>query len=168
MRTTILTTDTPGHMIAVNGFPFLLWPQTVETLKGYERIITLGTPIISGAMLSCGPEWLNLHGGNPEYYRGLDSHWWAIYHSDWDNIMTTLHYIDDGIDTGNIVAQSQVPLAENLYEQNMEVCHNLIFLAMCLSVLPQRKQVKRGRYYGAMPKELKDKCLEKLRYKLSK
>jgi hypothetical protein len=50
----------------------------------------------------------------------------------------------------------------------MEVCHNLIFVAMCLCVLPRRKQVKRGRYYGAMPKELKAACEIKLRYKLSK
>ena len=33
---------------------------------------------------------VNLHGGNPEEYRGLDSHLWAIYHGDFDNLITKL------------------------------------------------------------------------------
>jgi hypothetical protein len=162
MKTLILTTDTPGHMVALNGFPFRLWPQPVEVLKDYTRIITLGTPIIRPDLLSCGPEWMNLHGGNPEYYRGLDSHLWAIYHNDFNNVVTTLHYIDEGIDTGDIIFQCRVEINSNLYINNMEVCGNLISMCQSQIWLPRRRQVKLGRYYGAMPQELKERVNEKI------
>ena len=156
MRTTILTTDTLGHMIAVNGFPYLLWPQTLDVLRQYQRIVTLGIPIIKPYLLTSGPEWINLHGGNPEYYRGLDCHLWAIYHNDWNNVVTTLHYIDEGIDTGDIIFQSRVPISEDLYNENMKICHHLIELCLSSYWLPRRKQVKLGRYYGTMPDSMKE------------
>ena len=46
---------------------------------------------------------LNLHGGNPEYYRGLDSHLWCVYHNDFNNLITTLHKVDKKFDTGDIL-----------------------------------------------------------------
>lgn len=113
---------------------------------------------------------LNLHGGNPEHYRGLDTHLWAIYHRDFNNLMTTLHEVDAGLDTGDIVFQTQLKLnkSSKLYELrsiNTEACVNMSLLA--LSSLetngswPSRKQLSRGRYYSSMPAILKNDCLKK-------
>ena len=46
---------------------------------------------------------LNLHGGNQEHYRGLDSHLWCIYHNDYKNLITTLHKVNKKFDTGDIL-----------------------------------------------------------------
>ena len=35
----------------------------------------------------------NLHGGNPEEYRGLDSLMWTLYHNDFKNLQTSLHLV---------------------------------------------------------------------------
>ena len=51
---------------------------------------------------------LNLHGGHPEEYRGLDTHLWTVYHRDFKNLVTTLHYIDADLDTGDIVFQENL------------------------------------------------------------
>jgi methionyl-tRNA formyltransferase len=111
---------------------------------------------------------LNLHGGNPEEYRGLDSHLWAIYHKDFRNLITALHFMSPQIDTGDIVSSMPLPITThmNLYELraiNTKICVDLSLAAFgmidCGLPLSRRKQRKRGRYYSAMPAVLKDICV---------
>lgn len=133
-----------------------------------DIILVFGTgrlppPLVDAAGVAC----LNLHGGNPEYYRGLDTHLWAIYHDDFENLVTTLHYVDQQLDAGDIVLQSQVPLAADsqLHELrllNTRVCVDLSLIALrTLDAgvrLPRRRQLQRGRYYSFMPAALKEVC----------
>lgn len=123
-------------------------------------------PVIQMASIGC----LNLHGGNPEQYRGLDSHLWAIYHRDFGNLITTLHYVDDGLDTGNIVFQSQLKLSREsklheLRSINTKMCVDLSLLALkdltSVGSLKSRKQACLGRYYSFMPSPLKEDCVRK-------
>ena len=51
---------------------------------------------------------VNLHGGNPEEYRGLDSLFWSIFHKDFKNLQTTLHYVKLRVDTGNIIKKLKI------------------------------------------------------------
>lgn len=148
-------------------------PQCFSILKALapEVVIVFGTgrlrpPIIQVASTAC----LNLHGGNPEEYRGLDTHLWAIFHRDFNNLVTTLHYVDNDLDTGAIVYQSQLRLKKDvpLYKLrsiNTEVCVNLTIQALASlqsnDWLPSRKQVRLGRYYSFMPAVLKEDCLKK-------
>jgi methionyl-tRNA formyltransferase len=122
--------------------------------------------VIEVAQVAC----LNLHGGNPEAYRGLDTHLWAIYHSDFDNLVTTLHHVDAQLDTGEIVFQSQLHLTKDsklheLRSINTEVCIDISLLALTSlqsrGSLPSRKQIDMGRYYSFMPTVLKEICLKK-------
>ncbi len=111
---------------------------------------------------------LNLHGGNPEHYRGLDTHLWAIYHNDFDNLVSTLHSVDSGIDTGDIIFQSQIRLEpgtriHHLRSLNTLICTDLSLTALSLIEsgvgLPSRRQLQRGRYYSFMPAVLKEVCV---------
>ena len=136
-----------------------------------DIVIVFGTgklhmPLISMASVAC----LNLHGGNPERYRGLDTHLWAIYHNDFNDLVTTLHYIDADLDTGDIVLQSELEFGSRtkLYQIraiNTKVCVNLLLVALntfqSIGCLPSRKQVRRGRYYSFMPAVLKEDCAKK-------
>jgi methionyl-tRNA formyltransferase len=126
----------------------------------------LNAPVIESPSAAC----LNLHGGNPEHYRGLDSHLWAIYHGDFDNLVTTLHHVDAALDTGRIVFQDQLELHRNtglhqLRAINTKSCVKMTLLALSWldagGALPCRKQVQRGRYYSFMPAALKEVCLKK-------
>ena len=127
----------------------------LQTLKP-DIVIVFGTgklhmPLIRIASVAC----LNLHGGNPERYRGLDTHLWAIYHNDFNDLVTTLHYVDANLDTGDIVLQSELEFGSStkLYQIraiNTKVCVNLLLIALnafqSIGCLPSRKQVGRGRY----------------------
>lgn len=133
-----------------------------------DLILVFGTGRLSPEVIRIGPEAiLNLHGGDPEEYRGLDTHLWAIYHGDFSGLVTTLHRVNEGLDDGDIVAQEAVPVARGmrlheLRRWNTEVCVRLARAPIQALAegrgLPSRRQQRRGRYYSAMPAVLKEIC----------
>jgi len=113
---------------------------------------------------------INLHGGHPERYRGLDSHLWAIYHRDFDGLSTTLHFVNEELDDGDIVDNRPIELTRGmelpaLRAANTGVCIRLVVDALDAfdknGNLPRTPQSKVGRYYSFMPAVLKDGCLNK-------
>jgi methionyl-tRNA formyltransferase len=140
-----------------------------ESLAGWgaDLVVSFGTGLIGAELIAAVPRLLNLHGGNPEEYRGLDTHLWAIYHRDFANLVTVLHEVDADLDTGALVGQAAVE-AEQLHElraRNTERCVELTVGAAAslaaLGSLPSRPQVRRGRYYSFMPAVLKDVCVRR-------
>lgn len=70
-----------------------------------DLIAVFGTSLIKGELLKKGRlGMVNLHGGLSPHYRGADCTFWALYNSEPDQIGCTLHYIDPGIDSGNLIA----------------------------------------------------------------
>jgi methionyl-tRNA formyltransferase len=136
-----------------------------------EVIIIFGTGRISNEVAGLATTaCLNLHGGNPEAYRGLDTHLWAIYHRDFENLVTTLHFVAPELDAGEIVFSAKLPVPRGaalhqLRAINTQVCVDLSLQAMRLLVLgqplPCRRQQSPGRYYSAMPSVLKNGCMTK-------
>lgn len=142
----------------------------VEALAAFEPdlIISFGTGILQLPAISVCPDRIvNLHGGDPEHYRGLDTHLWAIYHGDYKGLITTLHRLDARLDNGEIVLQlpvsvkPQMPL-HALRKANTEQCVRLAISAIEMlgrgGALISRPQRVRGRYYSAMPTVLKEIC----------
>jgi methionyl-tRNA formyltransferase len=155
---------------------------TFDTMNGVDAIralanwradiaIVFGTGRLSVAVLENGPQcFLNLHGGDPEEYRGLDTHLWAIYHGDFDGLVTTLHTLNPAIDDGDICLQEDVRLSAGmalraLRRANTETCVRLTLAALAAfreqGAVPTRKQRRKGRYYSFMPSPLKDICRRK-------
>jgi methionyl-tRNA formyltransferase len=146
-------------------------PETLDWMNRMRPDLTvvfgtrrLSPKTIEIANLDC----LNLHGGNPELYRGLDSHYWTIYHSDFENLVTTLHHVDIEYDTGPLVSFKALSLFPNmeihqLRAVNTEACVELVLNearkiddGRSVSSVPQKEK---GRYYSAMPAVLKEECM---------
>lgn len=176
-RETLLK-DGPAQLRDVCDVTLVRSMNDIESIRSLKReapdvILSFGTGrldpyVINAAQVAA----LNLHGGPPEDYRGLDTHLWAIYHGDFDNLVTTLHFLDEGLDTGDIVFQDGIPLDKGmplyrLRARNTEICVKLSLLALqCLSAgrpLPRRRQLRRGRYYSFMPADLKNICVERFK-----
>ena len=51
---------------------------------------------------------LNAHPGILPEYKGLDSIYCASYHKEFENIGVTVHFVNEGIDTGNIISKTYV------------------------------------------------------------
>ena len=70
-----------------------------------DIIAVFGTGLIRGPLLRRGRLGIiNLHGGLSPRYRGSDCTFWALYNGEPDQVGCTLHLIDPGIDTGNLIA----------------------------------------------------------------
>lgn len=143
-----------------------------------DVVVVFGTGILHPPVIDvCRESVVNLHGGHPERYRGLDSHLWAIYHHDIRGLVTTLHRLDSELDTGDIVLAADVPLAacgelSELRAINTELCVDLVISAVAMhrniGRFLSRQQATRGRYYSAMPDELKDVCIKRFQALIGK
>jgi len=136
-----------------------------------DIILVFGTQPLKSYIIDINPNNIfNLHGGDPEKYRGLDSHLWAIYQNEFSALVTTLHRLSIKLDTGEIVNQDILPIKNSLplyalREINTEICLKLTLKAIEMKVstgkIPSRPQRQLGNYYSAMPKELKSICVQK-------
>ena len=56
------------------------------------------------------PKWgtINIHRGHIDSYRGLDSDLWALYNKEFNKIDVTIHYIDEHLDTGDILLKNNL------------------------------------------------------------
>jgi methionyl-tRNA formyltransferase len=76
-----------------------------------DVIAVFGTSLIRSPLLGMGRlGMVNLHGGLSPEYRGADCTFWALYNGEPDKIGCTLHFIDEGIDTGRLVAHVRPPV----------------------------------------------------------
>jgi methionyl-tRNA formyltransferase len=136
-----------------------------------DIVITFGVGRLHESVLAICPDGIvNLHGGDPEQYRGLDTHLWAIYHEEFAGLVTTLHRIATELDAGEIILQAAVPVHRGmplhaLRRANTELCLRLTLEAIAVHAgrgrflsHPQRCL---GRYYSFMPSVLKELCVAK-------
>ncbi len=136
-----------------------------------DIVVVFGTGRLSSDVIKTCPQGiLNLHGGDPEQDRGLDTHLWAIYEDRFDGLVTTLHRVNDRLDDGEVVGKAPIPLhrlmkLHELRRFNTTLCLHLVGSALdeyqrC-GHISSRPQQTRGRYYSFMPAELKATCQQK-------
>jgi len=76
-----------------------------------ELIFVNGTRIISKQIIqSSNAKMVNIHVGITPKYRGVHGGYWAQYNKEPHLFGTTLHYIDSGIDTGDIIDQQIIKI----------------------------------------------------------
>ncbi len=148
-------------------------PDAVDRLQRIqpEVIVVFGTAKLSQTVINCCPHGIvNLHGGDPEHYRGLDSHLWVIYHGAFEHLQVTLHGVNERLDDGDIVAQRPLPIRRDmgiheLRRVNTELCVDLVRRALKrwerARGFASRPQRHPGRYYSFMPAVLKELCKSK-------
>ncbi len=82
--------------------------KTIQFLQSEnpDIIIVNGTRIISKEVIKSTPaKLINIHTGITPGYRGVHGGYWALAMNDKENCGVTIHYIDEGIDTGFVLAQ---------------------------------------------------------------
>jgi methionyl-tRNA formyltransferase len=157
----------------VNYFPSLNDMEAIETLNNLspDIVVVFGTGLLHASVIATCPNgMINLHGGDPEEYRGLDSHMWAIYHKEFKALKTTLHHVDTSLDSGRIIGQQAIFIwprmkLNELRRANTEVCITLIVNALKYhkktGFFSSSAQRKKGRMYSFMPTSLKDICVKR-------
>jgi len=91
----------------VREVPHINDPRVVALARELrpDIIAVFGTSLIRGDLLGMGRFGIvNLHGGLSPEYRGADCTFWALYNGEPEKVGCTIHFIDKGIDTGNLIA----------------------------------------------------------------
>jgi hypothetical protein len=79
-----------------------------------DVIAVLGSSVIRPHVISVpSASMVNLHSGLSPYYRGTWSYGWPIVNEEPEFIGVTIHHVDPGIDSGNIIYQTRPVLAES-------------------------------------------------------
>lgn len=111
------------RVVRVHGKDAANSPEAVEHIKGFlpDLLALCGCSILKGPVLSipaCGT--LNLHGGLAQRYRGVWTTLWAMVNEEPEYVGATVHFVNSGIDEGDIVYQGRPEVAidddpESLY-----------------------------------------------------
>jgi len=93
------------HVSSVND------EQCLELLQRIapQIVIVNGTRIISEKILnSINATFINMHAGITPRYRGVHGAYWALANNDRENCGVTVHMVDAGIDTGEVIFQTTI------------------------------------------------------------
>lgn len=94
-------------------------PECIARLRELapKVVLVVGTRIISRAVLSAIPApFINYHDGITPKYRGIHGGYWAKAQRDPANFGVTVHLVDPGIDTGDVIYQTRLaPTAADNY-----------------------------------------------------
>jgi folate-dependent phosphoribosylglycinamide formyltransferase PurN len=94
-------------------------PDTVARLQKLrpKAVLVVGTRIISQKVLSAvEAPFINYHDGITPKYRGIHGGYWASAQNDLANFGATVHLVDPGIDTGDVLYQVRLrPSAKDNY-----------------------------------------------------
>jgi methionyl-tRNA formyltransferase len=96
--------------------------RVIDTLKQSEPdivVFTGGGLLRNNVLKNSGDGVLNCHSGVLPHYRGMDVIEWAIFEEHFDRIGITVHFMDNGIDTGDIIQIEKI---------NIEQCENITHL----------------------------------------
>lgn len=78
-----------------------------------DIIIVNGTRIISSKVLeSTSALFINTHVGITPQYRGVHGAYWALLKDDKENCGVTIHKVDKGIDTGDLIKQATIEISK--------------------------------------------------------
>ena len=146
-----------------------------ESLKFIKKIdpdlgLVFGTRKLKTEVIKLFKDGLvNAHRGDPEQYRGLDSDIWAMYHNDFENIYSTIHYINKDLDSGNIIYKKKLKIDKNTRAYKVQGLTTIIMTQLFIKFLKDysfgkviaKKQNKSGRYYSKIPYDLKNIAIKK-------
>ena len=97
--------DQATHVDSVNSSEALEWLKREQPAV----VVVNGTRIIAHRILEAtGATFINTHCGITPEYRGAHGGYWALYRGDRENCGVTVHLVDPGVDTGDIVAQARI------------------------------------------------------------
>lgn len=91
-------------------------PSVADLLKqsAPDVTIVMGTSILRKKTLrAAGKTVINIHGGYLPFYRGNHCFFFACYEGRFDRVGSTIHFVDAGVDTGQVIEVVRPPLQEN-------------------------------------------------------
>jgi folate-dependent phosphoribosylglycinamide formyltransferase PurN len=133
------------NLKSVNDNQCLLLLQKIKP----ELVIVNGTRIISKEILnSISVKFINIHAGITPKYRNVHGAYWALVNNDAENCGVTVHLVDPGIDTGNIIYQQGITITNKdnfVTYPFLQLAEGIIFLKKALhDIFSENLIIKEG------------------------
>lgn len=96
----------------------------LEMLRSLDTdlLVTCHAPLLSGSVLKVAKvAAINVHYGIPPQYRGFDTLFWPWFKKDSDHIGGSIHYINAGVDTGDVLAKVYPALEKSDSETDFDI-----------------------------------------------
>jgi methionyl-tRNA formyltransferase len=102
-------------------------PPTIDRIKDInpDIIFVFGSSLLKPEVFNLAKKGcINIHTSLVQYFRGVDSSFWAIHDERPEAIGATLHFINNTIDAGDIIDQKQASLSidDNLDDLFLKSC----------------------------------------------
>ena len=102
-------TEIPHHVISKVKTVNSESAKEIVKSQNYDAVIVNGTRIINKSQLKASQApMINIHMGITPKYRGVHGGYWALANDDTSNCGVTVHLIDQGIDTGDVLYQDRI------------------------------------------------------------
>ena len=143
-----------GSTLTVDSINDPVVADTVVASSPDICVITCTTILSKITIERIGVDIINIHGGHLPHYRGCHCFFFALSDGNFDQVGSTLHFVDPGIDTGDIIEVARPEIsdadnAESLYcKAERLAAHRLSFWLAALEAgtpLPRQPQPFRGR-----------------------
>lgn len=142
-----------------------IYVEKIKKLKP-DIIAVFGTSLLKEKIIDICPEKIiNMHLGLSPYYRGSAANFWPLYDNKLEYVGVTIHFLDKGIDSGNIIHQGR-PEIENGDNQHTIGCKTIIVgtqlmikaIKKCVESKPKSfsQDKKRGKLYFRKDFSVKD------------
>lgn len=120
----------------------------------FERLIK--EPILSIPKMG----FINLHPSLLPDYRGMAPQHWPIINGEKETGIT-VHYVDEGTDTGNIIIQKRIPLTTDMYVSDLQRVWQQYYKTVMVEAIDNilnnvptiEQKYMSGRYYGKLGEE---------------
>lgn len=120
----------------------------------FERLIK--EPLLSVPKLG----FINLHPSLLPDYRGMAPQHWPLINGEKETGIT-VHYVDEGTDTGNVIVQRRIPLTAEMYVSDLQRVwqqhYKTVMVEAIENILNKVPTVEQrnlsGRYYGKLKEE---------------
>ncbi len=159
----------PVHYCQTINDPAII--AALQTIRP-DLIVYTGGGIVRKEVLSyAGAGILNGHRGILPHYRGTDPVEWAALEGRYDEVGLTIHFIDEGIDTGDVLSVRRIPFQPHetiedfrdrlepvLCQELVEICH--AYLQGKKMRIPQQREV--GKQYFIIHPRLAELAEQKL------
>lgn len=113
-------------------------PGGIETIQNLspDILITCGAPLLKPAVIETAKKAaMNIHFGVAPYYRGNDTLFWSLYYNDYDKTGGCIHYLTEGVDSGNILAEVYPLLQPGDNETGIEIKTTKLLAEAVLNIL---------------------------------
>jgi hypothetical protein len=112
-----------------------------------DAVVVNGTPILKKPVFTAvSAPFVNTHCGLTPDYRGASGGFWAVWEGRPDRIGVTVHIIDEGVDTGPVIAQRLVS-----YDPSRDGLHTLALLQYQAALPLLVDYLKTGAAPGPLP-----------------